>query len=297
MGLSESFGFEERWLRRLLKTVPEEPDILKPERVKEAQFRLGGLGNRQVFAVRDWARGAGLMENAGDGNVCLTALGRILLENDPQLDEDGSLWAIHHGLCMKPDDIWFYAHYANTFGPGSFSRAQLKDSLSTARDFAESVIEKKCLTPLLHTMKSTKLGDELGVLVSKNENSYERKPPDESRVHPAVLAFMVCDWAARRERRSAHVAELMQKGGTGRYMAIPADTFSMLLGRIQQRYAKQVLSISRTAGLNSVTFAEDVPSLSLLRAYYLEHLQGMEPLEALNAALAAERGKVHGDHT
>ncbi|MFW6103249.1 MAG: DUF4007 family protein [Chloroflexota bacterium] len=295
MGLSESFGFEERWLRRLLKAIPEEPDILTPQRIEEAQLRLGGLGNRQVYAVRDWARASGLTKGSTKGEVHLTRLGMLLLNDDPQIDEDGSLWAIHHALCMNPDDIWFYAHYANMFGPGTFSRAQLKESFSNARNLAESVIEKKCLSPLLHTMKSTRLGDDLGVLIARGDGEYERKAPDPSRLHPAVLAFTVCDWAARGSRSSAHVAEMMQEGGPARYMAIPRETFPGLLEHVQQRYAKRVLAISRTAGLNSVTFEKDMPSLALVRAYYLEHLHGMEPLDALERALSAERSDQHGD--
>lgn len=285
MGLSETFGFEELWLRRLIKVVEEHPGLFSPDKISDAQYLLGGLGNRQVLALRDWARGMGLIVEKGRGHIVLSAFGRLLLDYDPQLDELGSMWAIHHGLCMRSDDIWFYAYYANHVRCGSITRGELKTRLLHERKMSDSVVEKKCLTPLLHTMKKTKLGTECGLMAKVDEATYERKPPDESRLHPAVLAYMVCDWAYSQDRQTASLTELSQEGGSGCQLQLETTVFSRMLRRVQDRYRKRVLWISETAGLNSVTFDRRISPLCLLRAYYLEHVEECSPLESLDKAI------------
>lgn len=288
MELSESFGFEPRWLRLLLKALPHHPQLFHSGNVADAQYILGGLGNRQVLALRDWATGIGLIGAGRTGSFSsLTPLGALITAHDPELEEDGSYWAIHHSLC-RSTGIWFYASYSNLFGPGVFSRDEIKSRLKGCRAISESVIEKKCVVPLLHTMKSTRLGSELGVLSVRNGTLYERRRPDERRLHEAVVAFMLYDWAERSGRRTVNVSELAMWGGVANYLALSNDQLVGFLERIQDRYAKKVLWVSQTAGLGSIAFAEDVPSLALLRAYYIEQLEGVRPEVAFERAVAAE---------
>lgn len=290
MALTESFGFEERWLRLLLKTITKTPDIFQPNRLDEAQYILGGLGNRQVLALRDWARGSGLVVEKRNLGYTLTPLGIIISHFDPNLEEDGTFWAIHHGLCMMPEDIWFYSFYSKNFYAGVYTREEIKSRLNEGKSLSKNVIEKKCMTPLLHTFKSTKLGSKLGILITRENNTYERKTPDETNLHAAVFAFMLCDWVCKISRNTIHYNELMNQGGVCRYLAIDDEyKLTMFLQRIQDKYSKHVLWFSRTAGLDSITFAQDIPPRALLRAYYLEHLEGMEPLEALDAGIACEK--------
>jgi len=65
MALSEAFGFEERWLRLLIRrsltirSCFRLENLRSPEGMANAQHALGGIGNRQVRALRDWAKGIG----------------------------------------------------------------------------------------------------------------------------------------------------------------------------------------------------------------------------------------------
>ncbi len=288
MELSESFGFEPRWLRLLLKSLPHHPQLFQAGNSADAQYILGGLGNRQVRALRDWASGIGLITADRTGSFSsLTPLGALITDHDPELEEDGTYWAIHHSLC-RSESIWFYTSYSNLFGPGVFSRDEIKSRLRGRRAMSESVIEKKCVVPLLHTMKSTRLGSELGVLSVRNDTLYERRRPDERRLHEAVVAFMLCDWAQRSGRRTVNVSELAVWGGVANYLALSHEQLVGFLERIQDRYSKKVLWISQTAGLGSITFAQDVPPLALLRAYYIERLEGVRPQVAFQRAMIGE---------
>jgi hypothetical protein len=297
VGLSEAFGFEEQWLRKLIKVIGDNPDLFRQDNIENSQFLLGGLGNRQVLALKDWARAMGLIrQRTNETGFELSPVGRILSRYDPQLEEDGSLWALHHALCMSANDIWFYASYCNRIPLGQLiTRSQIKAALAAERPMAESVIEKKCLFPLLQIMGQTRLGHEFGLLVPAGEDIYERRSPDVSRLHPAVIAYMVCDWASRRNRNTVNIAEMMEVDGVCRYVGLGETLFLELLGAVQERYAKNVLWVSLTAGLNSIVIATQSQPLALLEAFYLERVEDKEPLEALRMAMKMEGNEVSAE--
>jgi len=290
MGLTESFGFEERWMRMLIKRIPDYPDLFEPSKISDAQSILGGLGNRQVLALRDWGLGCEILVKQPNGTFSLNKLGRILHEHDPDLEELGSFWAIHHNLCMNIKGIWFYSVYSNSFGAGRFTRSDIKERLLEHKKLSNSMVEKKCMTPLLHTMRATKLGRELGILFQTDDELYERQVPKDEKLHPGVLSYMLLDWAMRNNRRTANIVELTAYNSVGGYLALDQLSLIKHLTIIQSHYSDRVIQFSQTAGLNSITFNDDLIPSILLRAYYVERASfDCDPLKALNRAAAMER--------
>jgi hypothetical protein len=297
MALSEAFGFEERWLRLLLKAASEDPMVMSQTRLStedgmaDAQHRLGGIGNRQVLALRDWAKGIGVVLGVGGGGYELSPFGRVLRTYDPGLEELSTFWAIHHQLCIQKE-IWFYAHYSNAMGPGTFSRADLKRCLSEGKKTSDSVLEKKVLFPLVQTMKSTKLGTELGLLIPQGDDTYARRRPDERRLSDSVLAYVLVDWCTSRGRTTVHLSELSDWDAPGRYMGLESEQLAAMLRAIQDKFRGRVLSISRTAGLDSVAFGESLSPQMLLVSCYIQRLERLDEAEALQRAerIAADQG-------
>jgi len=289
VALSEAFGFEERWLRLLLKAVPSDAALLSAgslrsqDGMSEAQYKLGGIGNRQVLALRDWAKATGILEYSPDGRCFLSLFGALLLRLDPGLEELSTFWAIHHRLCISAD-IWFYAHYANAMRLGQFTRNELKQCLREGKKTSDSVLEKKALFPLMQTMKGTMLGTGLGLLVPVGDDAYQRRMPDERRLEGSTLAYMIVDWCVRRSRTTVHLSELMEWGAPGRYLALDAEHLADMLRRIQEKHSSRILSISRTAGLNSVALGDGLRAESVLACGYLQRLEKLDAAVALRRA-------------
>lgn len=299
-----NFGIREKWLRLLLKVLPSNPcifsNLTNTDNMEEAQYLLGGMGNKQVPAVKDWGVGIGLIENDSASNYILTPFGKLITKYDPQLEEYGTYWAIHYNLCVnsykskhtdKADDIWSYSKYSNTFKAGIFSRNDLKACLkeykNAGKEYSDSTIEKMCLAPLLDTMSNTKLGDELGILSIADEAKgiYERRHPSDSTLHPSILAYMLYDWASFNSRLSINTAEFFNYGSVACLLSMEEQQFNTYLNKIQDRYAKKILWVSWTAGLNSVAFEQNISPLSILQSYYLEHQSGKDPHESLSQAV------------
>jgi len=289
MALSEGFGFEERWLRAVVREVPKREDIFQSGQLGNAQYVLGGLGNCQVKALRDWSRAMSLVEIGSQSKACLTRLGSLLAEYDPSLEEDGTWWIIHAKLSFSTDDIWFYSYYVNDFQATKFTRSDLRSGMLAFRSDSASYIEKKCLFPLLHTMSATRLGNAFGVLRQLDRDVFERSEPEDVRLAASVVGFVILDWMNARARTTVGVEELMMPGRPGRWLGLSRRRMDRYLDVIQDAYNKAVLWVSRTAGLNSVATAPEVPPLALLRAYFIELLEGADPVTALELGVELER--------
>lgn len=290
MSLSEGFGFEERWLRMLTKEVPRNADLFDAGSLEHAQYVLGGLGNCQVRALRDWARAMSFIE-VYPGGVRLSHLAQLVCQYDPLLEENGTWWVIHSRLAANPDDIWFYSFYSREFAPGRFTRADLRLRLQAYRGDSDSYIDKKCLFPLLHTMSATRLGSGLGLLRELQGVELERLVPDASRIPVGVVAYILLDWMSRNNRHTVGIEEIIGPEGPGRLLSLPKSMLNECLDQIQDRYAKTVLWVSRTSGLDSVARDGGLTPLAMLRAYYLEHLDDLSPMEALKLGVEQERDR------
>ena len=282
MPVSEAFGFEESWIRRALHELRRTPDLFARDRIEEAQITLG-LGNRKVLALWDWLRESELVEG---GKECarLTPLSQVMLHYDASLGEAGSLWTLHIHLGLKPNGAWFYHDYATVFQATAFSRSELAQFLASRRTHAASYIEKRCLYPLLHIMRKTRLGSDFGVMVEAGPDSFRRQAPRDDLLHPAVFGYAVLTWATMSSQVTASLLQLGDSGGPGRLFSMEHADAERYLRRMSDRYGKEAVAYSATAGLNSVTFSRGVRPLHLLESYYLEHIEGMESMAALRYA-------------
>lgn len=275
-------------MRMLLKEVPRDTGLFSSKNLEHAQYALGGLGNCQVKALRDWARSMSFLEVFSATESALSSLARLVCQFDPCLEEDGTWWVIHARLASNPDDIWFYSYYARDVPPGRFAKTDLRSRLQAYRGDSDSYIAKKCLFPLMHTMSATRLGADLGLLRVLDGQCLERVEPEMDRLPASVVAFMIVDWMSRHGRQTVGIDEIAEADGPARYLGMPRALLDAYLDLIQDRYAKAVLWVSRTSGLNSVAREARLKPYAVLRAYYLEHLEGLSPTKALNLGIEQE---------
>jgi hypothetical protein len=277
------FGFEEAWLRLILKKLPENPDLFFPKAMEKAQSLLR-VGKLKVGAARAWAESAGLVCKK-KGAFQLTPLGQIIATHDPDLEEDGIWWLLHYNLAKASSPAWFYSYYCNEFSQDSFSRDDFEKAVraywdgSHEKPMTDSVFHKLIFSPFKQVFEGTRLGEEFGFWRTDEKGNYFRQTNDAPPLPKAILAYALLDWAMEQERRSVHLEKLMEAGGVGRIFRIAREDFDSLLVDIGEYYQKRVAWISHTAGLNSISIM-DCPALAMVSAYYHE-LNGEKPMEAL----------------
>jgi hypothetical protein len=277
------FGIDELWIRRGIKYVSKIPTIFSKDS-KEDAMQLLGLGNVQIDALKDWLEEANLIKK-DSVNYRLTEMGEIIHNYDVDLSEDATMWVIHNNLTFKEGKAWFYYWYVNEFELNKFDREDIKKGLSGYKAYAIKHIEKYSVAPLLQTMRKTRLGKTFGVMVEDAPNQFRRIEPPEDKLDPIIVAYITMDWAERNGRSGANLIELTTlKCSPGKILHLSSRRFSEYLDKIQAMFNKEILWVSYTAGLNSVSFEKGVNPLDILKAYYIKKRDEISPLDAYRKA-------------
>lgn len=130
----ETFPLRYGWLQKAYHAVsgaPSPKDAVHVFRDPESIARFG-VGRNMVGAIRYWAAGAGILNEADEG-LTTTWLGEMLFGQDgidPYLEEDASLWLLHWHLAARPrltSAYWLF----NEFRGGSFVRQDIVTVLLT----------------------------------------------------------------------------------------------------------------------------------------------------------------------
>jgi hypothetical protein len=277
------FGFEESWLRLIVKKLPGNPDLFQLKSVEKAQAILR-VGKVKVSAARAWAESAGIIFKNGRG-FSLTVLGDIIARHDPDLEENGIWWALHYNLAKQSSPAWFYSYYFNKFDADAFDRATLEDELRTWWDenhekpMTDSVFSKLIFSPFKQVFEGTRFGQDFGLFAVKEDGTFLRQPKGSQPPPGTIIAYALLDWAIENQRQSAHLEKLFEQWGIAKIFRLDRETFDDILIDIGEKYQKRIAWISHTAGLNSVSIM-DIPPLALVSAYYHE-LDGEEPMAAL----------------
>lgn len=277
------FGFERLWFSRSIRRIVENPDLFEKEHIADAQYSLG-LGNRQVLAVEYWLKCARLIQRDGN-NTSLSGFGDLVWTFDSQLEEPETWFAIHYHLAsarQAASTYWF----AFQKMPHTFSKSSLREGLK--REFAGKSPRtyKDAISVFFSIMTRTEINT-LCNMVEVDSDSIV-KTIDPPLLESGLVAYAVVDWATKSGFKTSHFSQLLSEGGPAKSFSLTSAGLAKYLDQIQEKYAKKILWVSRTAGLDSVTFAQGIPPLAVLRAYYLEHLEGVDPLEAINRAIEEE---------
>jgi len=281
------FGFEEAWLRLIIKKIPDHPNLFLPSAVEHAQTILR-VGKLKVSAARAWAEAAGIIIKKKNQFI-LTPLGNLIKRHDPDMDDDGIWWALHYNLARQESSAWFYAFYCNEFTRDVFDRDMLEEELRAWWDqdhekpMTDSIFDKLVFSPLKQAFAGTRLGKEFGFFDLQEGGRFCRQAPGY-RVPPvAIVAYGLLDWARQQQRQTVNLEKLLEAWSVGRIFRLDRASLDEIIVQIGDQYNKQVGWVSHTAGLNSVSIM-DLPPLTLLSAYY-HGLDGESPTSAL------EKGK------
>lgn len=273
------FGMDELWIRRGIKYVKKRPTIFNKDS-KEETMQLTGLGSVQVDALKDWLLEANLIIKNNSGYI-LSDIGENIYIYDIDLSEDATLWLLHYNLASKEGKSWFYYWYINELEADRFSRDDLKNGLFNYKEYAINHIEKYSMAPLLQTMRKTRLGKSFGIMIEDASNQFRRIEPSEDKLDPIIVAYITMDWAKRNDRSSTNLLELTTlKCSPGKILHLSSSRYIEYLDKIQAIFNKEILWVSYTAGLNSVSFEKNIKPLDILKAYYIKKRDDMSPIDS-----------------
>lgn len=282
----DTFFIRKGWLYKGLKNVVRDPQVFLG--ANGNPMDVLGIGANMVKALRYWLQAVGFTEEPTTGRKTqiLTEVGTLVYENDPYMEELGTLWLIHYYLATNSEEATAWYFFYNEFNLTEFSRddfvIQLKNfvRMHQTEDVSERSLEDdyNCIiNTYVPRIKSNPqkmqpesnidcpLG-ELGLIdiVNKKDKVYKKCTPIRDTLPPIiVLAVIINQAAGQKEIKISSIQN--DKGNAGKIFNLDIISLTNLLYKLElMGYVKVI----RTAGLDIVRIVNEMNYFDCIREYY-----------------------------
>ncbi len=288
----QSFFIRKGWLSKGLRGVRDNKTLFMPSGRKEAMDELG-LGANQVVALRYWLQATELIKMGFRNQEHeITKFGKLVLKNDPYIEEIGTLWALHCNLASSKEEAASWYFFFNEFNMTVFDKNDFTHAIehyifnnNEKQDVALTSLDSdfSCIlsTYIPHDRTSGKavspesvidcpLG-ELGLMAIDNKSSrtYRKKPANLGVLPGLLVLYAICRGREVEEETETEIKLEELLDGP----CMPGRMYNLdsvgLLTKLYELEDSGLLRINRTAGLDVIRLAD--PSMrkeDCLEDYY-----------------------------
>jgi hypothetical protein len=255
-----------------------------------------------VKSLRYWLQAVGLTQEPQSGRreQTLTELGEIIRENDPYMEELGTLWLLHYNLAANKDEATAWYFFFNEFKPTDFTRDDfLTQAGNYLRELGENIAERSieddynCIinTYIPRIKLNPKKFDpednidcplgELGlidIVVNKKNKVYKKSSPKKDTLHPLIVLAVILDryeqagldWrhnnGSQNEKREIRISEIQTNAcNAGKVFNLDVIALTTLLYKLE---LMGLVKVIRTAGLDIIRIETDIDFYECVREYY-----------------------------
>lgn len=205
----ESFILRDGWLTKGLRAVANDARVFSNKSGADAL----GVGTNMAKAIRYWMKTAKLTEEPATKGVLLTNLGRMVLEEDPYLEDIFTVWLIHCNIACNYEQATLWNLFFNEINlTSAFTRDDLfklekelfiRSTGEDAEKISERSMRDDCAAILaMYTAKGSQEDDpedkkispfaELGLIV-RNNDKFVRQRPMLNRIDPLIILYLIMD--------------------------------------------------------------------------------------------------------
>ncbi len=284
----ETFFIRKGWLYKGMNNIVREPGVFQG--AAGNPMDVLGIGANMVKALRYWLLASKLTSEprAGRKNQTLTDLGHLIYDNDPYMEEIGSLWLVHYMIATNEDDATAWYIFFNEFDKSEFTvddfhssivkyiRMQEDASVPSDRaiedDFnciVNTYVPRVRLNPAKVHPESNidcPLG-ELGLIdvIDKRRGLYKKTSPKADMIPSLILLAVIIHNADNREIRITSLQK--DKGQVGKVFNLDSIT---LINSLYKLDTLGYISVIRTAGLDIIRINTDMTFEECVQRYYEE---------------------------
>lgn len=267
----DTFFIRKGWLSKGMERVARKSDLFIDK--SENPMDILGIGSNMVKAMRYWLQAVGLTEEPTRGKrvQTLTLFGKLIYDNDPYIEELGTLYLLQYMLAKQNEEATAWYYFFNEFTLSEFTREDYVQSLQNyilMEDSGNSVAIRSLnddfaciINTYLPRYKSNpgKVSPEnnidcpfgeLGLIdiANKKKKTYKKSIPAARSFNPWVVLAVIMDQA--KERDEIGLNELLTKPcNIGKVFNLDAITMLDILHEIEKLGA---IKIIRTAGLDII---------------------------------------------
>lgn len=281
----DTFFIRKGWLNKGMRNVNADPSVFMGSNGNPMDVL--GIGANMVKALRYWLQAVKLTSEPTSGRreQTFTEFGRVVFDNDPYMEEMGTLWLLHYMLSTNVDDATAWYYFFNEFKMTEFSRDDFVKQLTNyIRINGEEVSERSleddynCIvSTYVPRIKSSPekvqpesnidcpLG-ELGLIdiSNKKEKLYKKSVPKKDTLHPLVLLAVILDQA--KGETSIKISSIQNDVcNAGKIFNLDIITLTNLLYKIE---LLGYIKVVRTAGLDIIRIEKPMSFLECVQEYY-----------------------------
>lgn len=283
----ETFFVRKGWLYKGLKGVQRNPNVFIDK--KENPMDILGMGSNMVKSLRYWMQATQLTtESSVKGKSraqIITEFAHLIIQNDPYMEELGTLWLLHYMLASNKDLATSWYFFFNYFTMSEFQREDFVNALanyasmegevpavsSLEDDFnciINTYVERKKLNPSKVQPESNIESplDELGLIDIANarERSFKKTAPKKGTINPYILLAVIVDQC--NGHKEVKIQDLHNAPcNIGKIFNLDIVSLTMELDRLAHLGHIEVI---RTAGLDVVKLLTDMSFSQCIEAYY-----------------------------
>lgn len=285
----ETFFIRKGWINKGLRNVDQNGSVFISK--EENPMDVLGIGSNMVKSLRYWLQAVGLTKEPEHGkrSQTLTELGQCVFDQDPYIEEIGTLQLLHYKLATNIElaTAWYY--FFNEFNMTEFTREDFIEAIQkwiAIQESADDVAVRsladdfQCIiNTYLPRYKANPNRDyspennidcplgELGLIDLLGRGIYKKAIPSADSLSPFVLMAIISD-NAEDNREEIGLNELLTAPrNIGRVFNLDAITLLDILYKTEKLGA---VKINRTAGLDVIRMMEHRSFLEWVNRYYQE---------------------------
>lgn len=289
----DTFFIRKGWLYKGMKNVKNDATVFMGVNGKATDTL--GIGSNMVKSLRYWLQAVGLTSepNSGKRFQNFTELGEVIYENDPYIEEMGTLWLLHYKLATNFDEATAFYYFFNEFNITEFTRDDFVLQLNAFVRMNDADVSERSLEDDFNCIINTyvprvksnpekvhpesnvdcPLG-ELGLIDIANKNYkdgqgkkqvlYKKSTPKKDTLHPMIVLAVILDNAnGEKEIKISTIQN--DKNNAGKVFNLDIINLITLLNKIE---LLGYIKVIRTAGLDVVRIENEMDFLDCVREYY-----------------------------
>lgn len=281
----ETFFVRKGWISKGIKYVNR--DSLVFMGANGNPMDILGIGSNMVKSLRYWLQAFTLTvePTSGKRDQRLTPFGQLVLNNDPYIEEIGTLCLLHYRLASNYEDATAWYYFFNEFRPAEFNRDDFVLQLSNYLRIKGVDVSERSLEDDYNCIMSTyvprsksspekvraesnidcPLG-ELGLVDIANKRSKTFKKSEIKKdLLPPLVALAIIVEQSRNNREVKISAIQGDANNIGKIFNMSIISLTSLLYKLE---LMGYIKVIRTAGLDVISILREMTFEDCILAYY-----------------------------
>lgn len=281
----ETFFIRKGWLSKGLKNVKNDPAVFMGN--SGNPMDVLGVGANMVKSMRYWLQAVGLTSEPSTGKKeqKLTDFGKLVYENDPYIEEIGTMWLIHYNLAKNAKEATAWYFFFNEFKLVEFDRDDFVRQISSYLRMNNEEVSERSLEDDYNCIINTYLPriksnpekvqpesnidcplGELGLIdiVNKKSKTYRKITPKKDSIHPLIVLSVIIDQS--NGNKEIKISSFQNDiSNVGKIFNLDIITLTTILYELEKLGYIRVI---RTAGLDVIRLEKNMDYFQCIKEYY-----------------------------